>query len=90
MKDSPQVDSTSTRLPISQEAIQETTKCPRNQDCLRGESGCLCKVEQAIGEKYAFVRGGSRLHCPYCILFGSTAFVCMCPVRNEMYRRNGV
>ena len=76
---------------ISNEILNETTKCEHDFVCLNGDSAPLCAVRSVSPNKNAlhtFCPANSS--CPYCKTLGPAEGICMCPVRNELYKRYGI
>ncbi len=74
-----------TGMQISDEIIKNTTKCKKKFSCLSGERNNLCNVELNIEDKIYFVKCMNNKHCEYRIAFGYS-FVCLCPVRKELFK----
>jgi hypothetical protein len=64
----------------------KTTKCNQNFKCLSGDTSCLCKVDDS--EKLATVKIKPKpdLSCPYCLSLNAFQY-CLCPTRNEIYKK---
>jgi hypothetical protein len=73
---------------ISQDIINNTTKCNRNRECLDGKN-CYCEVERIINDQVAIVNRLRASECNYQTHFGSI-ILCSCPVRIELSRKYGV
>ena len=76
---------------VSDEAIKGTTKCSWNFKCLEYNKSpkCavnkpMCEVENTL-ENYLFVDWNHE-KCHYKLDFGDS-FICLCPVRKEIYKR---
>jgi hypothetical protein len=79
----------SVKIAVSANVIERTTRCQRQFSCLSGAVESLCEVEYVVvGELYCLKRTSWR-GCSYERRFGDT-FLCICPVRQEIYDRYGV
>jgi hypothetical protein len=76
-------------LQISQEALNATTQCPHDFQCLAAEGYALCPGEKLIPGNGLFVAAVGKLDDPYRVPFG-TGYICTCPVRIEIYTQYGV
>jgi pyrroline-5-carboxylate reductase len=72
---------------INEEVLKNTSKCKKDFSCLAGMS--LCQVELNVGDKIHFVKCMSNEPCNYRISFGYS-FVCLCPVRKELFNRYNI
>ena len=74
-------------LTISDETLQQTTKCQNNFHCLT-DNGSMCLIEKPINAKGLFIkeRVNKDENCPY-IESSEYAFICNCPTRYEIYMR---
>ncbi len=72
-------------IKIDNDIVQKTTKCRENFSCLSGKTP-LCKVECCIENKVLFIKCISNEPCDYRVSFGHS-YVCVCPVRIELYNR---
>ena len=70
------------QYPISQDVINNTTKCLKNMECLNSVS-CYCKIEKKIDNQVIFVQCLQTSTCNYQLHFGS-GIVCSCPIRIEL------
>jgi hypothetical protein len=70
---------------ISEETLENTTKCTKGFSCLYGEGKPFCEVDYAVGDEVIFVECPDGA-CSYWMPFGS-ASVCNCPTRREIYNR---
>ena len=64
--------------------IAKTKNCGYNFACLNVEDYPLCKVTDCIDCEIHFVEK-TETYCHYILHFGD-AFICTCPVRNELHR----
>jgi len=78
-----------TDIQINEEYLKNTTKCKKDFSCLSGKRKDLCKVELNVEDKIHFVKCMSREPCSYRISFGYS-FVCLCPVRKELFNRYNI
>jgi hypothetical protein len=69
-------------IEVSEDAIKKTTKCRKNISCLSGKE--ICKVELCIDNKIHFIKCVDNNPCSYKVPFGYS-YVCLCPVRKELY-----
>ncbi len=70
---------------VDDNILRETTKCRKNFSCLNGEKP-ICTVEFCIENTVHFVKCASNDSCVYRVPFGYS-YVCICPVRKELYNR---
>jgi hypothetical protein len=78
-----------TAVKINEEIIKNTSKCKKDFSCLSGLRNNLCQVELNVGDKIHFVKCMSNEPCDYRISFGYS-FVCLCPVRKELFNRYNI
>ncbi len=71
---------------ISKEIIDKT-KCESGFICLTGQGCPRCKVEFTAGTSCIMVE--PKDDCHYAKSFGVASFICICPTRNEIYRKYG-
>jgi len=71
-------------LKISEEILQQTTKCKFNFACLIDEKYPLCQVKKQISSVTFVTSSGS--FCNYSMPYGY-GFVCNCPTRKEVYKK---
>ena len=70
---------------VDKEILEKTTRCD-TKGCLSGDD-TICPVERALTTDLLFVHfDTSRSACRYCVTFGDS-FMCVCPVRQEIYRK---
>lgn len=79
----------SKEIKISEDIIKNTKKCTKKYSCISGTRTEICKVELNIEDKIHFVKCLSHESCPYRISFGYS-YVCICPVRKELFNRYGI
>jgi len=71
---------------ISEETINQITRCNNNFKCLNDDSFQICPLENPIEGVY-FIRKVNPIHnTNYCLSFGGS-YVCGCPTRKELYER---
>jgi hypothetical protein len=76
----------SVKIEVSADVMERATRCQRQFSCLSGAVESLCVVEYVVaGELYCLKRTSWR-GCNYERRFGDT-FLCICPVRQEIYDR---
>jgi hypothetical protein len=76
-------------IQISDDVIEQTTRCEREFACLSGGVGDLCRIEDRISGSAAFVDCLDDRQCKYRYQFGC-AWICTCPVRIVIHRRYNV
>ena len=74
---------------ITEETLKMADKCRKNHSCLSGQRDDLCEVELNVENKIHFVKCLGNEPCPYRISFGYS-FVCLCPVRKELFNRYNI
>jgi hypothetical protein len=74
---------------VSQDIIERATKCRRQFVCLSGDVESLCRVRHYVSGKVHFVECTEDSWCNSRFLFGDD-WVCVCPVRKEIYMLYGV
>ncbi len=74
-------------LEISDQILQQTTKCPHGFNCLTSAEYPQCDVERMIGNILS-VKTTNSLFCSYRVNYGHGYF-CTCPTRIEIYKRLG-
>jgi hypothetical protein len=75
-----------TDIKIANSVKNKTTKCERDFKCLSDDTSCMCEVID--GEKFDRVEIKSKLNppCVYRLSFGTLQY-CLCPTRNEIYKK---
>ena len=82
-------------LQVSEESRKKTTKCPSNFLCITENENPMCSKERPMCsvevplESMIFVRDNNNYtnnDCVYKVAYGS-GYLCMCPVRFEIYSR---
>lgn len=74
---------------IDDDVVDRATECNRAFSCLAGAKDCLCDIEEVADDPILFIRPDRRLVCPYKVSFGEFS-LCTCPVRREIFLRNGI
>ena len=72
-------------IKVDENIIRETTKCRKKHACLSGETP-FCTVELCIDNEIYFIKCESNELCSYRVPYGYS-YVCICPVRKELYNR---
>ncbi len=70
-----------------EEDNQRADKCVRGCRCQKGGAEACCKIKHSINDTVLFIASRCESYCPYQGTFGS-AYTCLCPVRQELYRKN--
>lgn len=76
------------KLTISQEIIDETTKCNFDKQCLQSADFPLCKANRISVNDVIFVSKTAIDVCNYVFGFGFSQ-ICVCPIRKEIYKKYG-
>ncbi len=76
-------------IKISEETVKMAGKCKKNYSCLSEKGADICKVELNVEDKIHFVKCMSIEPCSYRISFGYS-YVCICPVRKELFNRYNI
>ncbi len=71
-------------IKMNEDILKTATKCKKNLSCLSGTD--ICKVESCIEDKIHFIKCMNSEPCDYRISFGYS-YVCICPVRKELFNR---
>jgi len=79
----------STQIRITEDIKEKAGKCRKNHSCLSGKRDDICKVELNVEDKIHFVKCMSSEPCSYRISFGYS-YVCLCPVRKELFNRYNI
>jgi hypothetical protein len=74
---------------IDKVTISATTKCNKDFSCLNGPCDNLCSVAYSMNQGIAFVRCAEGLICNYRTSYGDS-YICLCPVRNEIYNKYSI
>jgi hypothetical protein len=69
---------------------EKTTNCEKRFACLSNQGHKLCEVEYFYNDKVLFIKCLSKDHCSYKMSFGTSSFVCNCPSRIEIYKKQGI
>ena len=73
---------------VDQSIVEQTKKCDQNFACLNGSCYPSCKIASCVSNSVHFIEKFER-DCPYHQEFGFS-YVCMCPVRKEIYNKFAV
>jgi hypothetical protein len=73
-------------IKIDEPIISRTTKCNARFGCLDNHIKFHCKIDKSVGNVIFVSDEKHGLHCTYMLPFGSS-FICVCPVRNEIFRK---
>ena len=76
-------------MKIEEQIITKTTHCEKNFDCLKSDKHHCCKVKYCVNKEVHFINCANNINCSYKMIFGNS-FICICPVRKEIYNKNGV
>jgi hypothetical protein len=71
-------------ISVSDEAIKATTRCRKGFSCLKIGFKGLCSIEDCVNKQIPFIKHLNDECCPYQQAFGNE-FLCICPVRNEIF-----
>jgi hypothetical protein len=71
---------------IGQDIISKATVCTNDFSCVSGDKSCLCEIESHPKEPLYFLTHLNNKRCNYSYVFGYYN-VCLCPVRQEIYKR---
>lgn len=71
---------------VSEETRHETIQCDKSFSCLKNDGKDLCKVRLGGNGPAHFVKCPEDNHCSYRLSYGG-AYLCICPVRNEIYNK---
>ncbi len=74
-------------IQINNEILKKTT-CKKGFSCLSGNKNEICKVELNVEDKIHFVKCINNDPCNHRRSFGYS-FVCLCPVRKEIFNKYG-
>lgn len=72
-------------LSVDSATISATTKCSKQFSCLAGD-GEICAVEYSMNKGISFVNCAEDSGCCYRTSYGD-GWICLCPVRNEIYNK---
>jgi hypothetical protein len=65
---------------------EKTKKCERNFKCLSGDTFSLCKVDDSGKVATVKIKTKPDQSCPYCLSLNAFKY-CLCPMRNEIYKK---
>lgn len=71
---------------VSQETLKKTTKCHNNLACLTGQGERPCEIEYDVDGLLLFVDYNNRMTCQYVLHFGYS-YICTCPTRKELFKK---
>jgi hypothetical protein len=74
------------KLEVSEETLKVTDKCKHNFRCLEGDCESVCKVDYCINGTICVLSEQRDFNCDYQTRFADDLF-CMCPTRNELFRK---
>ncbi|VGO22364.1 hypothetical protein [Pontiella sulfatireligans] len=74
------------KLAVKTETLNAAGKCKHNHVCQTDGGLPHCAINETVNGKVFFTKDRETTGCPYQHSFGS-AFMCMCPVRQEIYRK---
>ena len=69
--------------------IKATTKCEHGFSCLSDSNECLCEVKCAGPEHFVEIKAHSSDSCRYFLAYNNFTY-CLCPTRNEIYKRYNI
>ncbi len=73
---------------IDKELLKKADKCPHNFICLTTGQKPRCAISEIVNDKVHFLECRPPFICNYQHSFGSS-FICTCPVRKEIYKKQG-
>jgi hypothetical protein len=73
-------------IKIDEEILQKTAYCEHNFSCLSGVQSCMCEDDRSLGYGMLEINPKYGADCKYHVTFGNTSF-CICPTRNEIFKR---
>ena len=74
---------------LNSAVLQATTKCDKDFACLSDVKECLCEVKCAGQHHFVEIKPQASEDCRYYLTYHNSAY-CLCPTRNEIYKRYGV
>lgn len=76
--------------PVSTEILDRTTDCDYEFACLDGNPLELCEADFITEDNLVFLKSSpGKPSCNYWSGFGESG-ICRCPVRVELFRRQGI
>jgi hypothetical protein len=75
-----------TVLEIDQKILTKATSCSKGFACLNGDNTVNCKIQYCINRQIHFIESSGTKTCNYKMHFGES-FICICPVRKEIYKK---
>jgi hypothetical protein len=73
-------------IEIIPEIIERTTECDVNFSCLSDQTD-LCEIKSVNPFALHFIKHPKNSGCRYYLPFGYSNHICICPTRQEIYRR---
>ena len=74
------------KVKVSDLIVKATTQCKKGFACLSGKVECMCGVESASKDYTVVIKPQFKSPCKYRDSRGETHY-CLCPVRNDIYKR---
>jgi hypothetical protein len=74
------------KIEVDETIVSRATKCKSKFGCLNSDKKVFCKIDKSIGDVIFVSAEKCGLHCDYMLPFGSS-FICVCPIRNEIFRK---
>jgi len=75
-------------IKIGEELLKKATKCEKNFSCLSEQKRDVCKINYVAKYQTVFLEKESGKPCKYLVPI-SDSFICICPVRYEIYKMYG-
>ena len=74
-------------IKISEDIVNNTTECTKDFSCLNPDAQRdICKILACLKNNLYFIKCLNEDYCSYRMSFGAD-FLCMCPVRKDIYNR---
>jgi hypothetical protein len=77
------------KLTVDQKTLCAVKHCQSNCACQAEGGSPRCRLSEIVDNKVFFTEGRGPGNCKYKQAFGS-AGMCLCPVRQEIYRKHKV
>ncbi len=74
-------------IAIAEDTIKSTAKCKKDFSCLEYNDHKLCKVLYSLHDNVFFIECLEWKPCAYREKFGSSSYICNCPIRKEIYKK---
>lgn len=74
---------------VDKELLKKADKCPHDFICQAADEKPRCTISETVNGKVHFLECRSSFICNYQRSFGSS-FICACPVRQEIYKKQGI